>query len=124
MKRDMDLIRAILMKVEDQPAGEEIQNLADLGSDQATLAEHVWLLKKEHLVEAVFAGDSPCLGCFSIQRLTPAGHDFVVHARQSALWEKAKDTATKAGVGATVDVMKNLLTGLAAKAISIAASAL
>jgi hypothetical protein len=124
MKRDMDLIRAILMKVEDQPAGEDLRNLEDLGSDQTTLAEHVWLLKQEHLIEAVFHGDSPILGNFSIQRLTPAGHDFIAHARQSALWEKAKDTAAKAGVGATVDVMKTLLTGLAAKAIAIAASAL
>lgn len=121
MKRDMDLIRAILMKIEDQSAGEDVQDLSDLGRDQVTLAEHVWLLKQGGMIEAIFPGDSPSLGRFIIQRLTPDGHDFVAQARQSALWERAKDTATKAGVGATVDVMKSLLTGLAAKAIAAAA---
>lgn len=117
MKRDMDLCRQILMKVEDQPAGKCLQASSDLHSDQAVLAEHVWLLKQAGLIEAVFPGNSPYHKVFIIHRLTPEGHDFVAHARQSALWEKAKDTAGKVGVGLTIAVMKEALTSLAAAAI-------
>lgn len=117
MKRDMDLCRQILMKVEDQPAGESVQNLSEVESDDAVLAEHVWLLKQAGLVEATFPGDSPYHKIFIIHRLTPEGHDFVAQARQSVLWEKAKETAGKVGVGLTIDVMKTILSGLATAAL-------
>jgi hypothetical protein len=118
MKRDMDLVRSILLKAEEQPAGKPLSDLSALGSDQTTLTEHVWLLRQAHLVEASFPGDSPSHGMFMILRLTPAGHDFVAHARQDTSWAKAKSHATKLGVGLTVEVLKKILTDFAAKALS------
>lgn len=121
MKRDIDLMREILMQVEAHPAGEDLssQGVKIPGHDPVTISEHVWLLKQAHLIEATFPGDSPSRGVFVIFRLTPEGHDFVAHAHQSELWEKAKGTAARMGVGVTVDVMKKLLIEYAGKAIGL-----
>lgn len=118
MKRDMDLVRAILLKTEAQAAGQRLGDLSELGHDPMTLTEHVWLLKQANLVEASFPGNTPTHGVFMILRLTPDGHDFLAHAQQSALWIKAKEAAGKIGVGITVAVMKRLLAGYADDAIT------
>jgi len=117
MKRDMDLLRSILILTEEQPAGQMAQDFSSLKAEQQEIIEHIWLADRAGLLEAVFAGNSPGNGRAVIKRLTPAGHDFLAHARQSVLWSKAKETAAKAGVGLTVDVMKTLLTSLANAAL-------
>jgi hypothetical protein len=87
------------------------------GRDPVEVTEHVWLLERSGLVQATFAGDSPSNGAAVIFRLTPAGHEFTAQARQPALWNKAKDAAVKAGVGASAEILKKALTHFAGEAI-------
>lgn len=115
----MDLIRAILLLAEEQPPGEPLGDFRALHADPQLVTEHIWLAEQAGLVEASFAGNSPSHGAAMIFRLTSLGHDFLAQARQPALWENAKATITKAGVGLTVDVMKHVLTSLAAKALGL-----
>lgn len=119
MKRDMDLLRSILLLAEAQPAGEPLSDFKSLGEDPKVIAEHVWLADQGGLVDARFAGGSPASGMAIVMRLTPAGHDFIAQAQKPALWTKAKEEASKAGVGVTVEVMKALLTSLAMGALGI-----
>lgn len=99
MKRDFDLIRDILLKVEaDEDAlGTGWIKLAIEGRDARIVSYHVRLLDEAGLLEAQ---DLESKGHFEWQpkRLTWAGHEFLDAARDEARWEKAKKlTAETAG---------------------------
>ena len=123
MKRDMDLIRSILVLTEEQPAGGLVRDFSSLGADHQTVVEHVRLARDGGLLEAKILDSLSGRGSAIVIRLTPAGHDFLAQARQPVLWNKAKETARKAGVGITVEVLKTLLSHLAIAAVTKAISA-
>jgi hypothetical protein len=91
MKRDMDVVRLILMR---QESGEAPPELAKYTED--LIVYNVALMKDAGLVEAVIANDadgSPRAAV--IIRLTWAGHDFLDAARDDTLWRKAKEKVLK-----------------------------
>jgi len=123
MKRDMDLIRSILLLTESTSAGELVRDFSSLGTHDHTIAEHAWLAEQSGLIEARFLGDSPSNGAVIILRLTPAGHDFLEQAREPTRWIEAKETVKKAGAGLTVEVLKTVLSHLTTVAITAALAA-
>jgi hypothetical protein len=123
MKRDMDLIRKLLIKIESYPCAyssvivsEEIQ-ISDYTQDQINY--HALLLNEAGLVEAsnMTPNGSPT-PIMRIFRLTWAGHEFLDSARDTSRWEKAKDLMSKIG-GASVPLWISLLTELAKKSLGI-----
>ena len=116
MKRDWDLLRGILLLTEEQPPGDRVHDFSSLGDDDQRIVEHIRLARDAGLLEAriMEAGRESHA---AIIRLTPAGHDFLEHARQPVLWNKAKATVEKAGVGTTIDILKAVLTNLAVAAV-------
>lgn len=93
MKRDMDLIRRIVMTVRDLPVTEYLDGLE--GVDQSLYAEHANLLIQAGLAEGVFdqflSGGSTC----AITRLTWAGHDFADAVADETIWNKAKENVIR-----------------------------
>ena len=117
MKRDWDLIRSILLLTEDQLPGELLRDFSSMGDDERLVVEHVRLAKDAGLLEARIIDASRVSGAIII-RLTPAGYDFLEQARQPVLWNKAKETVAKAGVGTTVEILKTVLSHLAVAAMT------
>ncbi len=122
MKRDMDLIRSILLLAEAQPAGELLRDFSTLETehraDRRTVIEHVLLAQRSGLVEATFSWALGDDAAAVVTRLTPAGHDFIEQARSPTIWSSAKEAAAKAGVGATVEVLKTILAELTKTALT------
>ncbi|MCY4429487.1 MAG: DUF2513 domain-containing protein, partial [Rhodospirillales bacterium] len=119
VKRDMDLIRGILLEVEAAEPGKFIRYPeCGKGHPQRVVAEHMELLADEGLVEAniTHLGAGPvCI----IKRLTMAGHDWLDVARDPILWNRAKQQITESKLeSVSLEVMKNVLTALAQQAIS------
>jgi Hypothetical protein (DUF2513) len=98
MTRDMDLIRAIVIEVEQQPVGQLWSAKPMLEHNHAEVVEHVRLAQESGLVEARFAAGPHAV----ILRLTNSGHDFVEAARPQTFWQKAKDRVTAQGVPLTI----------------------
>jgi hypothetical protein len=101
MKRDMDLIRNILLQTE---AGQPIVG------EKTAVVYHIALLKEAGFVEAVIRNGP--LGMPSeavIRRLTWAGHDFLDAMRDETIWKKAKDKFIKPGVSWTVSILAEWL---------------
>lgn len=91
MKRDMDLLRKILLEVEKLPPGHRASGeLAISGEDQATLNEHTWMLYESGYIEGVDAGHSGIGQACWPTRLTMEGHDFIDSIRDDTIWEKTK----------------------------------
>jgi len=105
MKRDMELIRLLLMQVEsgEMPAGLE-------NYDELTRAYHVALMHDAGLVEASIVKDHRGMvrGAM-IFRLTWAGHDFLDAARNDTIWNKAKEKVLRPGASFTFGLLVEYL---------------
>ena len=117
MKRDFELVRKILFKVEALPAGEIIEDLSVENYDDDTVSEHTKLLIEANLIQGrVLEYEHGTL--ITVQRLTWDGHDFIEAAAKDTLWEKAKSKIKEAGSAMTVEVLKEALKAAAVGAIS------
>lgn len=107
MKRDMDLIREILLSVESdeevkQPQTAEEREKLDYHWRQAIKAGLVTASTYQTLSDGMSVANA---------ELTPAGHDFVESVRDPAIWKKTKDGASAAG-GFTVELLGEIAKGL------------
>jgi hypothetical protein len=102
MKRDMDLLRLLLLKAEEQPFTGAIPPIEIPGHTVEEVYYHALLAKDAGFVEASF-----CMGYeFFIERLTYSGHEFMDAAREDRLWNKAKETVLKNAGTLTVESLK------------------
>jgi hypothetical protein len=94
MKRDLDLIRTILLKVEEDETltgSVRSANPGDLGITDHTDAEVTY--HSVLLIEAGFlAGNIEIAGQVLIFRLTWQGHEFLESVRNPETWQKTEGT--------------------------------
>ncbi len=108
MKRDMDLIRAILLEVEKSTSPDGCQiNLP--GHSGEELYYNAQLAQEAGLIDAKFLRGSTD---FHVLRLTYAGHEFLDAARNDTLWVKAKEMVTKNTGTLTLEGLKIALSTL------------
>lgn len=102
MKRDMDLIRAILFAVEAVPEGELPPNPFRLpGYSDEVVAYHVHLMGEAGLLDVYDITElSHTLPQAMPARITWAGHDFADTVREQAVWNQTKEALKAGGSGA------------------------
>ncbi len=119
MKRDLDFIREILLKIEDS---DDMVYPEALVSDKHPLSDvthHLKLLADADYIEVL---DVTTLSgeYFIVQRITMAGYDYIDNIRSDKIWNKVKDKLTKVSGGATsaaLDVVKAVATTLITQAL-------
>lgn len=118
MKRDMDLIREILLRLEVSSEDEQaLQPLGDLGYSREQIGYHAYLLVDAGLATGFDLGsDGIALPHFSVESLTWDGHEFLDAARDDARWFKAKSVLTGVG-GFSAVVLKEVLVGMLRQAV-------
>ena len=89
MKRDMDLVRKLLFKLEQQEDEAGLIVMHVEGVDEQTLSGHIHLMCEAGLIDArdLSTKDGPA---WMPQRLTWRGHEFVEAIRSDSVWEKLK----------------------------------
>ena len=106
MRRDMDIIRQIVLAVRDSDG--VVRGLE--GVDFEVYAEHVRLLDEAGLVDAsIQTVPQRKVIAALVWRLTWAGQDFADAISSDTLWRKAKDTVIKPAGSWTFDVLKEWL---------------
>jgi hypothetical protein len=110
MKRNMCLIREMLLAVEAEEHGFALQKIEIPGYTREQVNYHTVLLGEAGFVEIydVTAGTGGGAEAI-ITRLTWAGHDFLDTARNPEIWNLVKEVIGKIG-GASLDIWKALLT--------------
>ncbi len=103
MKRDMDLLREILLQVETREPKQSLEVKIE-GRDRQEIVGHVRLLQEAGFVEATFTGGPTAI----VHRLTWDGHEFLDAVHDSTVWAMVKKKLKKVGGFATVDVIKTL----------------
>ncbi|CAG9273398.1 MULTISPECIES: DUF2513 domain-containing protein [Burkholderia cepacia complex] len=109
MKRDMDLIRELLLKLESLPmergdvfiisADDEALQIPRYNDHQ--IDYHLSLIQEAGLIDTAGAGSMTGYG---FARLSWAGHDFLDSVRSPDVWDRTKQAASAAG-GFTVDLL-------------------
>lgn len=104
MKRDMNLVRSILLSIEATPVNGNVP-LDFPGYDEDTVHYHLKIMVDGGLIEGLDISDP-----FS-QRVMPmgitwAGHDFIDNARSETVWKKALEIAKSNGGLASIEIMK------------------
>ncbi len=113
MRRDMDLIRALMLAVESAGdyLGVDSGDLHIEGRSAAEIANHVRLLVQAGLLEGSEAtgdGDGDGTWCFISLRLTWDGCEFLDAARDDTRWRRARDQIRKVG-SVTLPLLSQLL---------------
>lgn len=115
MKRDMNLIRSLLLETE---GATPKQDLSSYTTEQ--LVYHSALLVEAGLVDGtIIENGSGYPAGTTIIRLTWAGHDFLDAARSDTIWKKAGEKIKAAGVEVTIDVLKEVLKQVARQSLGL-----
>ena len=105
MKRDITLIREILLWTEKQDHGYIASNPDINNYTKEQIAYHVYLMHQSGLVDAndegSFGDKSPNYGLVS---LTSSGHNFIANLKDETVWAKAKKSILKTTPGITLDL--------------------
>ena len=122
MKRNMDLVREILLQIEATEPGKAIK-LDTPGNGEQETRLHVELMIEHGLVEgnAIPSGSGAAhriLAC-TIERMTWEGHDFLDAARNDSIWKKAKEKCLEATGGLAFDMLKACLAKMGKEAIGL-----
>ena len=124
MRRDMILIREILLYIERQEREGGNRFITDFpieGFSKTDVEYNLELLVKEGIV----GGTGQIVGAryrAIVHGLTWSGHDFLDSTRNKSVWDKVQDEATKAGHSAaslTLGVLKELGLSIIRKDLSI-----
>jgi hypothetical protein len=105
MKRDMEMVRLILLWIE---SGEEPAELR--GTGEAVKNYHLDIMIEAGLLKghAVQTPGKASPGSV-VQRLTWEGHDFLDATKDPGIWQKAKDKVMKPGAALTFGILLEFL---------------
>lgn len=120
MKRDMDLFREILLKIEEYPAGEMIHEISIPGDrwNDAELLGHLRLIYQAGLVDGMmeFFPDEVMI---ALHGLSNEGHDLLDSIRNETVWQNTKETVAKAGGSVAIETLKAIAAAAMAKYLGL-----
>ena len=107
MKRDWELIRKILIKLEDLGSTTSVLNPSDIeGYDQELVSYHIKLLIEAGLIEGKCTKSlSAPLHCVAF-RLTWDGHELLDQIRNRSVWNRIVEMARERGLDLSFEVVK------------------
>lgn len=93
MKRDLDLIRDMLIKIEDLTPSKEVtlEDFLDLSSDKDKLYYHLELITDNNFISYnAIPSMRTRYNLFIIDRLTSQGHDYLDSVRDPEIYKETK----------------------------------
>ncbi|MDF1608414.1 DUF2513 domain-containing protein [Hoeflea sp. YIM 152468] len=117
MKRDMDLIRLILLEIEEKDSGSgQTITIGDIGHPSEVVTEHLFMLKNAGFIEGIDASHMQGRHML-VQRLTWNGHEFLNTVRDPEVWAKTKKGADKVGAF-SIEVLSEIAKGIIRKKVA------
>lgn len=106
MKRDLDLIRAILKKVESHEDPSGLHETLDInGYNQNEISYHIKLLNDERFLDAMDVSSAGPNFLWWPGSLTWKGHELLKYSEDTSRWLQAKDWLLKNGRSFTLDLL-------------------
>lgn len=112
MKRDLELCRQVLLKVEESSVTQGwIEGFEIEGVNDEVLSEHVRLLDEAGLIDAQDLSSMSSF-CWMPKRLTYQGHEFLDAVRNDTVWMKAKEKVISSTGTLTLEALKSVTPAL------------
>lgn len=112
MKRDLDLYRAILLKLEARPRRIEWEHFSVDGYDHVIVAEHLHLLFEAGYIDGGYHRDEFAMQPDGVPAgnlwLRNDGHDFLDSIRDERVWLKTKKRVLEVTGSASLEVVKHV----------------
>mgnify|MGYP001309321571 CR=1 FL=1 len=108
MKRDMELVRKILIAAEEKQDFQP-QKLEIDGYSQEEISYHIKIMTQAGLIESQGYATSTGIPLWCIKSLTWEGHEFLDAARNEKVWTKVKKKIAEEGGSIPFDVLKHVL---------------
>jgi uncharacterized protein DUF2513 len=115
MKRDMDLVRKILLALEAHASGAAPTPFTIVGYDQEMIGHHVYLMAQGDLVtaaEVTAFGESPIAIPGTI---TWKGHEFLDATRSETVWRQVRTVLKDKGLSLPFALVQELAIQIAKK---------
>lgn len=115
MKRNLDLVRAIVLDIEARGTPTDLIDPKVEGANELDVSYHVMLLEDAGIIRAT---DRSAIGIFrwSAGALTWLGHELAEYLRDEDLWQAAKSDVLEATAGGLpFDLLRDRLRELAAR---------
>ncbi len=110
MQRDLDLVRKILLALEEHEHGLAPRGFTIEGYSEEQVGFHVYLMDQAGLVEAIETSHTKSDSRTAMPRsITWSGYEFLEAARSEKVWALGKERILKAGVGFSLEVLKEVL---------------
>ena len=110
MRRDIELIRKIVLQIESLPSAYAFEKLAIDGYTDEQIGYHCYLIAEAGLAKGL---DKTGVGASSpywhILHLTSAGHDFADSIRNDTTWKKATGIVKERTGSATFEILKEVI---------------
>ncbi|MDP5152069.1 DUF2513 domain-containing protein [Rheinheimera baltica] len=112
MKRNWEVIREILIRLEELPNTDVGLQLPDFPAEKAyDYAYHMELLIEAGMIEGQMSRSAGAGHAhFFVHRLSWDGHELLDSIRSSTVWEKTKKTFASKGIEMTFDLVKSVAT--------------
>lgn len=108
MKRDLDLMRKILLRIEAQPEVPPktliIEDFLDLCDNPQVLSLHIGLLRDSGLIETAGESYDGDVRDYDIARLTFNGYEYLDSVRSAKVWKAVRERLSAIG-GATLEIV-------------------
>jgi hypothetical protein len=116
----MDLVRDILLALEEHEHGSAPQQLQIAGYSEKQIGYHVWLMGQAgflQVADVTACGDpSPVAGPLA---MTWEGHEFLAAAHEASAWTRAMEKVTGTGAALSFEVLKATLVGIAKQKLGL-----
>jgi len=124
MKRDLDLIRDMLLHIEDVTSFNKHIFSSTLDLDTSASQDDVYghialLLDEEFIVGDLEEYMGTEMAHINIERLTNKGHDYLDSIRSPKIWKKTKEGLTKVGGSTTLAVVQALAVSVSYKMLGL-----
>lgn len=109
VKRDWNIIRAVLLKLEDAPTPNTAVTARDFPEfDEQAVAYNIRLMKQAGLAHAIVKeshqGDG-LIGLAIANSMTPVGHELLDTIRNDTVWARIQERFRSQGLEMTVDLV-------------------
>jgi hypothetical protein len=109
MKRDLELVRAILLALEAADHGFAPHPFTVPGYDADTIGHHVWLMQQGGLLTASTVVAMHDASPIAIpESITWQGHEFLAAVRNDTVWRKVKADVKDKGLAVPFSVIQTL----------------
>jgi hypothetical protein len=108
MQRDWDLIREILIRVEELSSLKNVIRANEFeGYDEDLVSYHMYLLEQANLVEGSIKKHQNTGIMALLSNLTWQGHEFLDAIRSDSVWNKLKAIASEKSISMPFEIVKS-----------------